>query len=68
LDSIAKSEGLTSSRTWSPKRRQQIEDLPLKGWYAERRKDLLGLLDALDIRIEPLNQAVLATTLLTGRT
>ena len=44
LDSIAKNEGLTGSRTWSGKRRQQIEALPLTGWYAERRADLLGLL------------------------
>ncbi len=36
LVSIAKSEGLTGSRAWSAKRRQQIEALPLKGWYAER--------------------------------
>ena len=60
LDSIAKNEGLTSSRTWSAKRRQQIEDLPLTSWYAQRRADLLGLLDALETRIKPLNEAVLA--------
>jgi transposase len=60
LDAIAKNEGLTGSRTWSPKRRQVIEDLPLAGWYAKRRADLLGLLDALDSRIEPLDAAVLA--------
>jgi hypothetical protein len=37
LDSIAKNEGLTGFRTWSAKRRQQVEDLTLTGWYAERR-------------------------------
>ena len=58
LDSIAKSEGLTGSRNWSSKRRQQIEALPLTGWYAERRSDLLRLLDATDQRIKPLDQAV----------
>jgi len=58
LDSIAKSEGLTGSRSWSQKRRQQIEALPLTGWYAERRADLLGLLDGLELRIKRLNQAV----------
>jgi transposase len=58
LDSIAKSEGLTGSRSWSSKRRQQIEGLPLAGWYAERRADLLGLLDALELRIKPLDKAV----------
>jgi transposase len=60
LDAIAKNEGLTGSRTWSAKRRQMIENLPLAGWYAKRRTDLLGLLDALDTRIEPLDAAVLA--------
>lgn len=58
LDSIAKSEGLTGSRSWSARRRKQIEGLPLTGWYAERRSDLLALLDALELRIKPLNEAV----------
>jgi transposase len=58
LDSIAKSEGLTGSRSWSSKRRQQIEALPLTGWYAERRADLLLLLDGLEQRIQPLDVAV----------
>jgi transposase len=58
LDSIAKSEGLTGSRSWSSQRRQQIEALPLTGWYAERRADLLRLLDALELRIKPLDKAV----------
>jgi len=58
LDSIAKSEGLTETRSWSSKRRRQIEGLPLRGWYAERRADLLLLLDALELQIKPLNMAV----------
>jgi transposase len=58
LDSIAKSEGLTGSRSWSSKRRQQIEALPLTGWYAQRRADLLLLLDGLEQRIQPLDAAV----------
>jgi transposase len=58
LDSIAKSEGLTGSRSWSSKRRQQIEGLPLTGWYAERRADLRRLLDAVELRIKPLDKAV----------
>ncbi len=61
LDSIAKNEGLTGSRSWSAKRRRQIEALTLTGWYARRREDLVGVLDELDRRIEPLNEAVLAT-------
>ena len=58
LDSMAKNEGLLSSRVWSPKRRGEIEGLPLPGWYAYRRADLLGLLDQLDERIKPLDKAV----------
>jgi transposase len=60
LDSIAKNEGLTGSRAWSAKRRQQINGLPLTGWNAVRRTDLLELLDALEKRIKPLDEAVLA--------
>ena len=58
LDSMAKNEGLTGSRSWSAKRCQQIEALPLTGWYAERRKDLLALLEEMDKRISPLDKAV----------
>jgi transposase len=60
LDSIAKSEGLTGSRSWSVKRRGQIEALPLTGWYARRRSDLLRLVDEVELRIKPLDQAVKA--------
>ena len=58
LDSMAKNEGVLSSRVWSPKRRSEIEALPLPGWYAHRRADLLGLLEELDKRIKPLDEAV----------
>jgi transposase len=58
LDSMAKNEGLLSSRVWSPRRRQQIETLPLPGWYALRRKDLFALLDELDNQIRPLDESV----------
>jgi transposase len=58
LDSIAKSEGLTGSRSWSAQRRQQIEGLPLTDWLAQRRADLLELLDGLQLRIKPLDRAV----------
>jgi len=37
---------------------RRIEALPLPGWYAHRRADLLGLLDELDKRIRPLDEAV----------
>lgn len=58
LDSMAKNEGLTGSRVWSLSRRQQIEALPLQGWYAHRREDLLVLLEQMNKRIEPLDEAV----------
>lgn len=58
LDSMAKNEGLLSPRVWTAKRRQQIEALPLTGWYAERRKNLLALLEELNKRIDPLDAAV----------
>jgi transposase len=47
-----------SAGGWSQKRRQQIEALALSGWSVERRKDLLALLDELDRRIDPLDEAV----------
>lgn len=62
LDSLAKNEGLLGSRVWSPKRRKQIEALPLTGWYAERRKDLLELLEEMNKRIDPLDKAVEAAS------
>jgi transposase len=55
---MAKNEGYLSKRVWCAMRRQQIEALPLTGWYAHRRGDLLFLLDELDTRIEPLDEAV----------
>ena len=58
LDGMAKNEGLLIPGGWSGKRRKAIEALPLPGWYSERRKDLLGLLDRLEERIAPLNKAV----------
>jgi transposase len=58
LDGMAKNEGLLVAGGWSGKRRMAIEALPLPGWYGERRKDLLGLLDRVEERIAPLNKAV----------
>ena len=58
LDAVAKNEGLLGPRVWGQKRRKQVEALPLAGWYADRRKDLLALLDELDKRIQPLDEAV----------
>ncbi len=58
LDSLAKNEGLLASRVWCAKRRQQIEALPLSGWRQQRRQDLLALLEDLNQRVEPLEEAV----------
>lgn len=58
LDCIAKNEGLVGSKGWSAKRRQQVEALPLAGWYGRQREDLLHLLDELEKRIEPLDESV----------
>jgi len=58
LDGMAKNEGWLLPGGWSGKRRKAIEALPLPGWYGERRKDLLGLLDRLEERIAPLNKAL----------
>ena len=58
LDGMAKNEGLLRKRVWTKAGRRQLEALPLEGWHQYRRKDLLELLDQLDTRIEPLDQAV----------
>jgi len=58
LDAIAKNEGLVGQRAGTQKGRQQLEALPLAGWYQQRRQDLFELLDELEQRIVPLNQAV----------
>jgi transposase len=58
LDGMAKSEGLLDSKGWTEKRRRQLEALPLSGWEAHRRADLLGLHDQLEERIAPLERAV----------
>jgi transposase len=47
VDALAKDEGLLCGRLWSSRRRKQVEGLPLSGWLAARRRDLLALLDEL---------------------
>jgi transposase len=60
LDSLGKNEGLVGSRRWTAKRRHEVEALELEGWYAARRRDLLVLLDGLEERIGPLEEATCA--------
>jgi transposase len=57
-DALAKDEGVLKARVWSLKQRERIESLPLPVWLAHRRRDLLELLDDLERRIKPLDQAV----------
>lgn len=58
LDALAKNEGLVMRKGWSRARREAIESLPLSGWDTQRRTDLLELLDELDGRVRPLDEAV----------
>ena len=60
LDSVGKNEGLVGSRRWTGRRRREVEALKLESWYGERRRDLLALLDGLEERIRPLEEAVRA--------
>jgi transposase len=46
------------ARLWSVRGRAFLKDLPLTGWTAQRRKDLLELLTELDHQVEELDQAV----------
>ena len=43
---------------WTKAGRQVLEQLPLQGWTARRRDDLLPVLDDLDSKIAPLSQAI----------
>lgn len=58
LDAVGKTAGLVGSRRWTGRRRREVEALRLESWYGQRRQDLLALLDGLEERIEPLEEAV----------
>jgi transposase len=58
LDAIAKDEGMLGLQVWRKKHRPQVEALQLTGWRAEQCSDLLGLIEELDQRIQPLDKAV----------
>jgi transposase len=60
LDALGKNAGLVGSRRWTGRRRGEIEALRLESWYGQRRQDLLALLDGLEERIAPLEEAVSA--------
>lgn len=59
LQHLAMNRGLQKqSRLWSVRGRACLEELPLTGWSARRREDLLQLLSGLDAQVAELDQAV----------
>ncbi len=59
LQAIAINEGVQQRRKlWSRAGRAQLEALPLPPWTGRRRQDLLQLLEELEERGKPLDQAV----------
>jgi transposase len=59
LQHLALNRGLQKkSRLWSAAGQQALRELPLQGWAARRRQDLLQLLKHLDQQIGELDQAV----------
>jgi len=59
LQHLALNQGVQQKRKlWTQAGRKQLESLPLTGWTAQRREDLLQLLDDLESKIGKLDQAV----------
>lgn len=59
LQHVALNQGMQQKRhLWSVRGRAALEALPLEGWVAKRREDLLASLDMLEAQIEPLDRAV----------
>lgn len=59
LQHLAMNQGVTKpSRLCSVRGRADLEKLPLEGWCARRREDLLALLRGLDAQIGELDRAV----------
>jgi len=59
LQHLALNHGVQKKyKLWTKAGRQVLEQLPLQGWTARRRADLLPLLDDLEEKIAPLSQAV----------
>ena len=59
LQHLALNRGLQKkSSLWSVRGRAYLEKLPLEGWTARRRGDLLGLLGELNKLVEELDEAV----------
>ena len=59
LQHLALNRGVQKkSRLWSVRGRAELEKLPLQGWTARRREDLLHLLAELNRQIDELDRAV----------
>jgi len=59
LQHLALNQGLQQKRKlWTQTGRKQLELLPLTGWTAQRRNDLLQMLDELEEKIGRLDEAV----------
>jgi len=59
LQHLAMNRGIQKqSRLWSVRGRACLEELPLAGWSARRRGDLLALLAGLDRQVAELDEAV----------
>jgi transposase len=59
LQHLAMNQGMQKKRQlWSVAGRAALNRLPLQGWTAQRRKDLLGLLETLEERLAELDIAV----------
>jgi transposase len=59
LQHLALNRGVQKhSRLWSARGRAYLEKLPLEGWTARRRADLLRLLGELDRNLDELDEAV----------
>jgi transposase len=59
LQHLALNQGVRRKRRlWSAEGRRVLEQLPLAGWTARRRAELLGMLDQLDRQVGELDQAV----------
>jgi transposase len=59
LQHLAMNRGVQKqSRLWSVRGRAELEKLPLEGWSARRREDLLELLQGLDRQVKELDEAV----------
>lgn len=61
LQHLALNQGVRRKRRlWSVEGRRVLEQLPLEGWTARRRSELLALLDRLNQQVGELDQAVRA--------